>query len=113
MTHFEKKEPFLILAPNQTAIEFVDALLWRMPEESFLPHVVSEFPCSDLLVLSTAMVNLNRAAQVFNLLQDPIFLEHPIKTIYEFEDLTSIDKKQFSQQKYLAYRQAGYLISSH
>jgi DNA polymerase III subunit chi len=110
--HFEKKESLLILTPNQTVVEFVDALLWRFPEDSFLPHSISDAPCADLIAITATLANVNQACRVFNLNTDPVFWKEPIKIIYELEDLTSPEKKQLSQNRYAAYRKAGYQISS-
>lgn len=112
LSHFEKKEPMVILAPNQTAIEFIDALLWRFPEESFLPHSISDHPGTELITITSVLENLDQASRIFNLTNHPIFFKETIKIIYELEDFTSPEKKQLSEQRYLAYRKAGHLISS-
>ncbi|MCB1082409.1 MAG: DNA polymerase III subunit chi, partial [Chlamydiia bacterium] len=42
--YFEKKEPLLIRLPHEKALEYVDLLLWRFPQESFLPHAIKDTP---------------------------------------------------------------------
>ena len=44
--YFEKKEPLLLKVPHHKAVEYLDLLLWRLPQDSFLPHVFhdSSFP---------------------------------------------------------------------
>lgn len=111
--HFEKKERFLIITPDDAALEFVDALLWRLPEEGFLPHTISHSPCNDFIVITTQKNNINQASALFNLCPTPLFLDEPVKLLYEFEDLTSQDKKELSLKRYGAYREAGFAISSN
>lgn len=111
--HFEKKEHFLLLVPDQTALEFVDSLLWRFPEESFLPHTAADRPCQDLIAITLIPENINSASAIFNLCPAPYFAPRDtVKTIFELEDLTSPQKKLLSQQRFEAYREAGYAISS-
>ncbi|MFS8563171.1 MAG: DNA polymerase III subunit chi [Rhabdochlamydiaceae bacterium] len=35
--HVQRKEKLIILVSDQIAFQFVDELLWRLPEEGFLP----------------------------------------------------------------------------
>ncbi len=102
--HFSRGEPLWILVPEKNAQEFVDALLWRLPEESFLPHGSP----TDLITISTQKPV--DTPHVFNLLSTP-YLEGA-KTIYDFEDLTTVEKRENSKKKYYAYRDAGFSISS-
>lgn len=103
-SHLQKKEPLLILLPDQGAYHFVDELLWRLPKESFLPHPSSYIQLS----LSVDF----EAPYLFNL-RPSAYLERDknFNTIYELEDATSSEKLQLSQQRYQAYRKAGYSIS--
>jgi len=97
-----KKELLLILVPDQAALEFVDELLWRLPEEGFLPHPTT------LLQIDT---QAREAIAIFNLKPLP-YLEKPyVHTIFEFEDYTSTEKLQLSKQRYASYRDAHYAIA--
>jgi DNA polymerase IIIc chi subunit len=100
--HFEKKESLCILVPDQAAYEFVDQLLWRLPEEGFLPHP------SSLILIDT---DPKEASALFNLRPIPYQEKISFKTIYEFEDHTSAEKFQLSKQRYTAYREANLPIS--
>lgn len=111
-THFEKKEPFLILVEDARSQQFVDELLWKFPETSFLPHVVADEPVKDLIVIAKVKKNLNGARVAFNLCPTPLLIEGPFRIIYEFEDLTSPGKKNFSALRFDAYKQAGCLIEA-
>ncbi|CAM0117143.1 DNA polymerase III subunit chi [Rhabdochlamydiaceae symbiont of Dictyostelium giganteum] len=98
--HFEKKEPLLFLVPSEEVALFLDQLFWKMPKEGFLPHpshllhisdkVLPEFPC------------------VFNLCKDPLF--HPLKAVYELEDLTHPEKQALSKKRYDLYKNHGYQV---
>ena len=58
----EKK--LLITAPTLEAAHYLDALLWRLPEDSFIPHVVSDMPTAEWVAITLQdEVNVNRASQ--------------------------------------------------
>jgi DNA polymerase IIIc chi subunit len=106
--HFDKKEPLLFLAPNAVSAKFIDDLLWKTPEESFIPHKVIEEPCSELLAITVLKENLNQSIYFFNLCPEPLF-SLPCRYIYEFDDQT-IDKKEVSKFKFSLYRERSYAI---
>lgn len=106
LQHFSQKEPLLILVPDQAALDFVDALLWKYPEESFLPHGTDS---KDLITIGTKYFDGVRF--LFNLCPDPISFTD-VYTIYELEDLTSPAKAEASQSRYTYYRQKEYPISN-
>lgn len=109
--YFEKKEPLLFKAPHQKALEYLDLLLWRLPQDSFLPHVVQDTPCDDLIVLTASEENPNRSRSLFNLTTEPILNpDHFFTHIYEFEDLSSTHKNKLAQDHYRAYKEQGYTI---
>lgn len=112
-THFLKRERLLIIAADQKALEYVDALLWKIPKESFLPHSIAENPVDEPIVLSRKRENLNQARFLFNLCPTPLLFEDPFKKIYEFEDLTTQTKEILSKRRFAAYRQAGYHIEAY
>ncbi len=109
--HFKKKESLIILAEDEKAALFVDELLWRSPATSFLPHIATEEPTSDYIAISRLKNNVNHSRHAFNLCPTPL-LTGPFKTIYDFEDLTSPSKQQFSALRFDAYKRAGYIIES-
>lgn len=110
--HFHKKEPFIIFVEDDRAQQFVDQLLWKLPETSFLPHTSTDGPSSELVVITKMKQNCNNAKAAFNLCPTPLLIDGPFKIIYEFEDLTSISKKNFSSIRFDAYKQAGCLIEA-
>ncbi len=111
-THFEKNEPFLIVVEDSKALSFVDELLWKLPATSFLPHVATDDPTTERVVITKQKQNINNAKAVFNLCPTPLLIEGPFRIIYEFEDLTSSAKKQLSNARFDAYKQAHCLIEA-
>lgn len=110
--HFGKKEPFLIAVEDERGEKFVDELLWKHPATSFLPHVASDTPVADFIAITKSKKNLNGARIAFNLCPTSLFLEEPLKIIYEFEDLSAPAKKNFASQRFDAYKQAGFFIEA-
>ena len=111
-SHFVKKEPFLIFVEDEKAEKFVDELLWKTPETSFLPHVVAHGPTRDLLAITRLKQNVNETKIVFNLCPTPLLIEGPFRIIYEFEDLTTPHKQNFSALRFEAYKQAQFLCEA-
>jgi len=110
--HFERKEGLILLAEDEKAAQYVDELLWKFPTTSFLPHTLTEESTTDYIAINRARVNVNQARYAFNLCPTPLLIEGPFKIIYDFEDLTSPSKKQFSTIRFDAYKKAGYLIEA-
>ncbi|HSX13244.1 MAG TPA: DNA polymerase III subunit chi [Chlamydiales bacterium] len=110
--HFEKQEPFLILVEDIKSQEFVDDLLWRLPETSFLPHVVSDEPTNDFIAITKTKNNVNQARVAFNLCSTPLLIDSPFRIIYEFEDLTNPNKSKLSSIRFDAYKAAHFLIEA-
>ncbi len=112
MNHFEKKENLIIQVQDEASLRFVDELLWKLPKESFLPHVTLDTKCNDFIVITKSKENLNNASFMFNLCQDLIELDKSYKIIYDFDDHTSVIKQKKSQKRYDLYRQLGLTIES-
>ena len=111
-SHFEKKDRLLILVEDARSEQFVDDLLWKMPETSFLPHSASDHAHAEPIAISKSKINPNGAKIAFNLCPTPLLIEGPFRIIYEFEDLTSPSKKNLSSLRFDAYKKAGYLIEA-
>ena len=110
--HFEKREPFLILVEDDKALTFVDELLWKLPEVSFLPHVATEVETTEWVAITKTKTNVNRAKAAFNLCSTPLLIEGPFRIVYDFEDLTSLNKKNLSSLRFDAYKKAGFPIEA-
>src|SRR5690349_21499374 len=78
-THFERKEPLLVLVEDPKAKEFVDTLLWKTPDTSFLPHLATDEPTTELIAIALAKKNVNQAKIAFNLCPTPLLIEGPFK----------------------------------
>jgi DNA polymerase IIIc chi subunit len=103
-SHFRKSEPFLFFVEDEKALNFVDELLWKFPETSFLPH--SAEPKEHVrIAITKTKTNINGAHYGFNLCPTPLLLPG-FKIIYEFEDLTVPSKKSLSTLRFNAYKQA-------
>lgn len=100
--HLHQGQSLLILVPDTNVHTFVDELLWRLPEESFLPHP------SKLLLIDTEP---KEATSLFNLRPIPFTEKIYYKTIYELEDHTSPERLQLSRQRYNTYRDLELKIS--
>src|SRR5689334_18406522 len=57
--HIREKEPLLIVVPNEKSLVYVDELLWKEPNESFIPHITSRIPTSSLITITICKENLN------------------------------------------------------
>lgn len=104
--HFNQKQSMLILAPSQEAAEYMDKLLWRMPEHSFLPHTHSNHPSDALILITTAANNLNKASVLFNLCPGVSPISAQFETVYELLDETHPDKLRQSQLRQKHWGQA-------
>jgi len=110
--HFEKKDSLIFFVEDEKAVHFVDELLWKMPATSFLPHTISEEANHEFIAISRLKKNTNQARYAFNLCPTPLLIEGPFKIIYDFEDLTTPNKQQFSALRFDAYKKASYLIEA-
>lgn len=110
LDHFHRQEPLLILVPDENALHFVDNLLWRYPENSFLPHNSGIEAVQDIIALTKEPVNVNQATALFNLCPHPAEIAG-IHLIYELDDFTSKEKQEASQKRFATYRSAGYPIT--
>lgn len=110
---FLKKQRLLIAVPDEISCTYIDQLLWRIPEESFLPHAVLQTDNDSLVCITMSSGNLNKAHTLLNLcpFASPIAAE--FKLIFELLDETDAEKKRAAQAKYKAYQDAGYSIKIH
>lgn len=108
--HFDQGEKILITVANDEAATYVDLLLWRLPEESFLPHLVSQQPSYEHVVITTVKENLNKATVLLNLCQEASPIGSQFKTIYELYDETHPDKLKLSKQRKQSYQSQGFSV---
>ncbi len=105
----ENKEPLLILVQDKASLEFINNLLWRYPEESFLPHGLErEGQC---IILAEESAAPEMPPVILNLCREARTNLEGIKKIYELEDLTSLEKEEAAKKRYKAYRELALPIS--
>lgn len=107
--HFEKGDRILISVPSIEVARYVDELLWRLPEESFLPHVIVESSIDESVVITIKSENLNHATIVFNLQGLDSSLAGEVDTIYELLDETHPEKLKASKGRLESYQKRGYV----
>lgn len=103
--HFNEKQSILINAASEEAAIYIDQLLWRFPEESFLPHLYTSSPTKEPIVVTTSLQNLNQAKILFNLGSSISPISTEFEKIYELYDCTHPQKEQMSKEKLAVYQQ--------
>lgn len=99
--HFYKGDRILVVVPNITAGSYINDLLWSSPPESFIPHVMTDAPSADALVITQKKENLNKATVVVNLTAG--IWEESVSYLYELMDKTSKEKEILSFNKIKQY----------
>jgi DNA polymerase III subunit chi len=108
----QNEKRLLITVPSEEAASYLDTLLWKTPEESFVPHIISRSPNSEWVVISTLSThNLNQAQYLINLSLPPSPIYHHFEKIFELYDLTHPQKQQASDEKLAYYQSKGIKIS--
>lgn len=108
--HFIKKDRILVVVPSNEAAIYIDQLLWKMPEESFIPHSIANAATKECVTITTSPNNVNQANTLINLLPTLHPNPGPVDVIYELLDLTSKDKEDISRKKQATYQQAGHQV---
>lgn len=112
---FRQKKKLLILTPNFPATQYIEELLWRLPPEGFLPHVVADTATAEWIAISLQQeVNVNKAPYLFNLRQEAVeqqLASQGIQEIYEFWDETDPQKKANASKKWSDYESRGFLVT--
>ena len=110
--HFQNKEPFLFFVEDEKGETFLDELLWKYPENGFLPHKIINAPEDVPIAITKTKRNLSSAKVAFNLCPTPLLLPG-FRKIYDFEDSSSPNKQALSGMRFAAYKQVGYLLSTN
>lgn len=101
----------LIAVPSLEAAQYVDLLLWRHPEESFIPHVLTSHPTQEWIAITVQpTLNLNKAQVLFNLCTNIPSISDEMDYIYEIFDETQTDKNLLSQERMGTYQSKGYIV---
>lgn len=104
---FEQEKKLLILVSTLEAGQYIDALLWRKPEEGFIPHLLTQNQTTEWIAITMQQNNINQAACVLNLQMQPISFFRDFEEIFELKDETTPEKTQLTQAKVDYYRTQG------
>jgi len=105
--HFYKKETILISVASDEAAVYIDTLLWKMPEESFIPHLIAKNTVNERVVITTSQTNLNQAGVLVNLCSTMPTNINDFNVIYELMDRTHPEKEILANKRKAAYEAAG------
>jgi len=109
--HFSAKEKILIAVSSDEAASYIDQLLWRMPEESFMPHITSEKKSNEHIVITKSNENINGANVYINLRAEIPASMTGYHLIYDLLDLTHPTKADQSRKRQDAYQTSGYTFT--
>jgi DNA polymerase-3 subunit chi len=108
---FKQEKRLLIAVPNFQAAQYIEALLWRVPAESFMPHVVADTPTSEWIAITMQeQHNVNQAIRLLNLCSIPSALHQQVAEVYELYDETHPQKTKLSEQRLQFYQSKGLLV---
>jgi DNA polymerase-3 subunit chi len=107
--HFLLHHKLLVAVTDAMTANYVDELLWRLPEESFFPHRVVNGRCTELIAITMSEENVNGATVLFNLLSTPHKRYTEFDTLYELYDETDPIKAELSQRRLEAYPRSRFL----
>lgn len=98
-----------LLVPNEGAMRHWDGLLWRKPDESFLPHGPATGPDPDRQPILLATTPDDRNGATLLVLASPQPLEKPaaFDKVIEFVDGRNPTALTASRQRYRRYREQG------
>lgn len=109
--HYEQGEAILITLPNTEAAQYIDQLLWRLPEESFLPHQIATSPTQEKITITTLTQNLNSAKVLLNLNPGASPIANEFEMVYELFDETHPAKQELSKQRFENYQNQKFSVA--
>jgi DNA polymerase-3 subunit chi len=108
---FQHEKRLLIAVPNLQAAQYIDALLWKFPEESFMPHVIADAPTAEWIAITMQeQQNINQAARLLNLCPTPSALYQQVEEVYDLLDESHPQKLELSQQRLRLYQAKGLVV---
>lgn len=108
--YFSLQQRVLISVQNDASATFIDNLLWRLPQESFIPHSISNKPCNEAIVITTSLENYNSASTLISLRTQANPMVKHFSTNYELNDHTNPQKHHLSQKRLTQYEKLGHPI---
>lgn len=109
--HFYNNHRILILVPSEEASAYIDQLLWRMPEDSFVPHEIAKGVVQSKVAITTLSSNINQASILMNLCATIASQAQAFDTVYELMDQTHPSKEALSQKRIAEYQAKGWQVS--
>jgi len=108
-SYYESKKKLLLKTDSEAVVAYLDKLLWEFPKESFLPHHTSCLESGFIYLSSEVPPD---CYSIFNFTRNPILEPNNLAKVYEFEDVSSQEKKRIFEDKYAAYSKASYHLIS-
>jgi DNA polymerase-3 subunit chi len=108
---FQVEKRLLIAVPSFEAAQFVESLLWRNPEDSFMPHVISDTTTKEWIAITMQNKdNINQAPRLLNLCPAFTPLSNTVEDVYELYDESTPQKKELSDQRIRDYQANGLAV---
>lgn len=105
---FKHEKRLLIVVPNFQSAQYVEGLLWKVPPESFMPHVIVDTSTAEWIAITMQdQHNVNQASRLLNLCTTFSPLYQQVEEIYELYDETLPQKAELSQQRLNDYQAKG------
>lgn len=110
---YKQEKIILIFAPNMEVAKYIDNLLWKSPETSFIPHEIANDRKRERVIITTSSDPIMGVDTLVNLSPKlhPNF-QHFIE-IFELFDKTSRQKEELSLEKKELYHTKKYLINDY
>lgn len=99
----EDEKRLMISVTNPEAGRYVNTLLWRKPEASFIPHLLTQHSTQEWIAISMECKNINQAQRLLNLNTHAISFFGEFEELIELWDETSPEKKDLSQNRWDFY----------
>jgi DNA polymerase-3 subunit chi len=105
--HFDLGDQLLILCPNIQVANYIDQLIWRLPEDSFIPHSIVNEMCHEKVAITYQNENFNKAGILINLCKEIPSLPLGFQLVYDLFDQTDADRHALSKARFSSYQVAG------
>ena len=108
---FRDEKRLLIVVHSFQAAQYVDQLLWRLPPNGFMPHVIADTSTAEWIAITLQdQHNVNQATTLLNLSPSYSSLSLKMEEVYEIYDETHADKQALSEQRLKTYQSHGITI---
>ena len=101
---YQQEKKTIIATPNVEIAKYLDAMLWKLPETSFVPHKISNSPDDELILITTVLDPFRDVKTLINLCPEvhPQFQHFTV--IYELYDTTNLSKEELSKKRFEFYK---------